>query len=108
MTSSITTTAVSAAAAAANNAPVAVDDSGGVTNGGTVVVDVISNDSDPDGDALTIGSAAQGTNGTVAITAGGVTYSHDGSDSTSDTFTYTLSDCIGGTATATVTVTVAE
>ena len=43
----------------------------------------------------------------VEVTAGGLTYTHDGSDTTSDTFTYTVSDGIGGTATGTVTLTIA-
>jgi hypothetical protein len=92
---------------AVNNVPVAVDDVGDVANGGTVEIDVTSNDSDADGHTLTVDSVDQGTNGTASITSGGVTYTHDGSATTSDTFTYTVRDSNGGTATGTVTVTIA-
>jgi glucose/arabinose dehydrogenase len=77
-----------------------------VANGGTVEIDVVSNDTDADGDTLTIDSVIPGANGTAAITAGGVTYTHDGSATTSDSFTYTVSDGNGGTATGTVTLTI--
>ena len=94
--------------AAVNNVPVAVDDAGDAANAGTVEISVLANDSDADGNALTIDSVTQGNNGTAAITSGGVTYTHDGSATTSDTFTYTVSDGNGGTDTGTVTITIAE
>jgi hypothetical protein len=87
---------------------VAVDDAGDAANAGTVEISVLANDSDADGNALTIDSVTQGNNGTAAITSGGVTYTHDGSATTSDTFTYTVSDGNGGTDTGTVTITIAE
>jgi len=58
-------------------------------------------------DTLTIDSVIPGANGTAAITAGGVTYTHDGTATTSDSFIYTVSDGNGGTATGTVTLTIA-
>jgi hypothetical protein len=94
-------------AAAVNNVPVAVDDAGDAANAGTVEISVLANDTDADGDTLTIDSVTQGTNGTASITSGGVTYTHDGLATTSDTFTYTVSDGNGGTDTGTVTVTIA-
>ena len=90
-----------------NAQPVAVDDAGDAANGGTVEIDVASNDTDANRHTLTVDSVTQGTNGTVEVTAGGVTYTHDGSATTSDTFTYAVSDGNGGTATGTVTVTIA-
>lgn len=99
---------VTIAAAPVNNAPVAVADTGDVTNGGSVWIDVLANDTDADGDTLTVSFLDQGTNGTAEIHDGGVTYTHDGSATTSDTFTYTVSDGNGGTATGTVTLTIAE
>jgi VCBS repeat-containing protein len=78
---------------------------------------VLSNDSDPDvGDTLTV--TAVDTSGTVgAVTAwdgdGSFTYDPDGQfeylqagGSTTDSFTYTVSDGNGGTDTATVTITI--
>ena len=69
----------------------AVDDSSDATNGGSVEIDVTSNDVYADeGDTLAIDSVTQGTNGTLAVTTGGVTYTHDGSATTSDTATVTV------------------
>src|SRR6185369_8018773 len=48
----------------------------------------------------------QGTHGTVAFTATNVTYTPAGNYNGADSFTYTISDGKGGTATATVSVTV--
>ena len=70
-----------------NNAPVAVDDDCNVDVGGTSEINVLANDTDADGDTLTIISVTQGSNGTVTITPGGVTYVHDGSATSSDSFT---------------------
>ncbi|MEM6891353.1 MAG: Ig-like domain-containing protein, partial [Pseudomonadota bacterium] len=47
-----------------NRAPTPVDDTGGTT-GDPVVIDVLANDSDPDGDVLALASFTQGTGGTV-------------------------------------------
>ena len=57
---------------------------------------------------LSIDSVTQGVNGTVAIAPGGrVTYVHDGSATTSDSFTYVVRDGNGGTDTGTVVVAIA-
>jgi hypothetical protein len=65
----------------------------------------------PGVDTLSIDSVTQGVNGTVAISlvslGGKVTYDHDGSDTTSDSFTYTVRDGNGGTDTGTVVVAIA-
>jgi hypothetical protein len=100
-----------------NNPPVAISD-GAVTDADSAItVDapgVLVNDSDPDGDTLAV--TAVDTSGTVGtVTAwgpdGSFTYDPDGQfeylpagNSTSDSFTYTVSDGNGGTDTATVTV----
>ncbi|MEW7988969.1 MAG: Ig-like domain-containing protein [Candidatus Thiodiazotropha sp.] len=44
-----------------NDAPVASDDSVGTNEDTPVTVDVLPNDSDPDGDTLTVSSVTQGT-----------------------------------------------
>jgi large repetitive protein len=91
----------------ANAAPVAVNDTDSVAYRGTVDVDVLHNDTDNNGDALTItgvGAAAHG--GTVTPQNGKITYTAPTGFSGNDTFTYTISDGHSGTATATVTVTV--
>jgi len=72
-------------------------------------IDVLANDTDPDGGSITIASVTQPTNGTVMITNAGAdltyqpdaNYCNDGSPT--DDFTYTLN----GGSSATVRVTVA-
>ncbi|MBB1127421.1 Ig-like domain-containing protein, partial [Thiospirillum jenense] len=95
---------------AMNSAPVANDDSATVTEGESIVIDVLENDSDPDGDALAITSITHGDHGTVTITDDGleVCYTKEEDYSGSDQFEYTISDGKGGEATATVSVTVSE
>ncbi|MEL0586900.1 MAG: retention module-containing protein, partial [Candidatus Thiodiazotropha sp. (ex. Lucinoma kazani)] len=90
------------------DAPMAVDDNVGTDEDTPVTVDVLSNDSDPDGDVLTISGVTQGTNGSVTIDmmSGNPVYMPNLNFSGTDTFTYTISDGNGGTDTATVTVTV--
>lgn len=61
------------------------------------------NDSDPDGSALTIVSKTNGTKGTVAINSGTtLTYTPNTGQTGADSFTYTIADVDGLTATATV------
>ncbi len=93
-----------------NNAPTAVDDSVSTNPDVALTIDVLSNDSDPDGDSLTVGSVTQPPNGSVMINLGaqGVTYTPASNFTGTDSFSYTVSDNNGGTDTATVTVTVAD
>ncbi len=89
-----------------NNPPVAVDDSDTTPEDTPVTIDVLNNDSDSDGDMLTVDSVTQGTNGSVTNNGSDVTYTPNSSFTGADAFTYTVSDGNGGTDTATVTVTV--
>ncbi|MFV0360712.1 Ig-like domain-containing protein [Tropicimonas sp.] len=89
-----------------NSAPVAADDSAGTAFGEAVSIDVLANDSDADGDALSIDSVTQGASGSVAIAGGQVVYTPNAGFSGTDSFSYTISDGRGGTSTATVAVTV--
>ncbi|WP_139984516.1 ThuA domain-containing protein [Nocardioides litoris] len=89
---------------AANRAPVAADDSATTTTGTPVDVDVLANDTDPDGDDLTVDSATDPAHGTTAVgTDGTVRYTPDAGWTGTDTFTYTVGD---GELTDTATVTV--
>ena len=74
----------------------------------TVSISPLNNDTDVDGDNLTIVAVTQGANGTVNITGSGKTLSYKPRNgfSGTDTFNYTVSDGKGGTATAMVTVNV--
>jgi uncharacterized repeat protein (TIGR01451 family) len=91
-----------------NDPPVAVDDSATTPEGTAVTIDVLSNDSDADGDTLTVASATQGAHGSVINNGDDITYTPDSGFSGTDTFTYTVSDGNGGTDTAAVTVTVTK
>ncbi|MBV7409941.1 Ig-like domain-containing protein [Maritimibacter sp. DP1N21-5] len=88
-----------------NTNPDAVDDSASVDEDGSVVVPVLANDSDPEGDTLTVDSFTQGSNGTVSQNPDGtLTYTPNTDFNGQDSFTYTVTDGNGGTDTATVTV----
>ncbi|HVJ63500.1 MAG TPA: Ig-like domain-containing protein [Tahibacter sp.] len=90
-----------------NRPPVAQDDSASTQAATPVSINVLANDSDPDGDTLTVASVGTPSNGTAAIGANGsVTYTSAAGFSGTDTFTYTVDDGKGGTATARVTITV--
>ncbi len=68
----------------------------------------LSNDTDPDGDTLTVTGKTDGAHGTVTYTGTSVTYTPTTSYVGSDSFTYTASDGRGGTASGTVNVTVSS
>ena len=92
----------------ANNAPVAVDDSASTDTNSAVTIDVLENDSDSDGDDLTISAVGDASNGTVVNNGGDLTYTPDADFTGTDTFTYTVSDGEGGETSASVTVIVAD
>ena len=93
--------------AAANQNPVTQSDSTSTFPGTAVHVNVSSNDSDPDGDSLTVSAFTQGAHGTVScLPNGDCTYTPDVSFSGPDSFTYTVSDGHGGQAVGTVNVSV--
>ncbi|MBL9115256.1 MAG: cadherin domain-containing protein [Verrucomicrobiaceae bacterium] len=85
-----------------NRAPVAEDDFV-TSNLATVVISPLGNDSDPDGDTLTIIDV--GDPGTGSVTTDGTTITYVKDTTTfddQDGFTYTVSDGMGGTSTAAV------
>ena len=67
-----------------NDAPVAVNDSAQTNEDVAVDVDVLANDTDVDGDTLTIGPFDQGANGTVTLVAGKLRYTPDAGFTGSD------------------------
>ncbi len=90
-----------------NHPPVARDDSATVDQNSTNnPIAVLANDSDPDGDALSVTAVSMPGHGTATTTAGGVAYTPAPGYLGVDSFTYTISDGRGGSATATVHVTV--
>jgi hypothetical protein len=90
-----------------NDPPIAQDDSAATEEGTPVTIEVIDNDSDPDGDSLIVTSIRQPKHGDVDNDGTNVTYTPDSRFNGSDTFTYTISDGHGGSAMAAVTVAVA-
>ncbi|MGY8757843.1 MAG: Ig-like domain-containing protein, partial [Planctomycetota bacterium] len=87
-----------------NTIPTANFDSAATVLGVAVIIDVMANDTDADGDALDASSVvvnAQGRNGTAMVNADGtVTYSPAGAiqfgSNSTDSFTYTVNDVNGG------------
>src|SRR5207253_626071 len=117
------TATVSITVTPVNDPPVANSDSATVAEGGTVTVldstaaSVLANDTDAEGNTLTATKLSDPVHGSVTLNADGTfSYSHDGSETTSDSFTYKT--CDNGTtrappvadpkcsATATVSITV--
>jgi VCBS repeat-containing protein len=95
-----------------DGAPVVNSDTATVDEGDSVVIAVLANDTDPDGNS-TLNPASvevtQPAHGTVTVNADGtVTYQSNGDEVTSDSFTYTVRDDLGALSdTATVTVSIA-
>jgi hypothetical protein len=93
--------------AAANGAPDAVDDPATVAeDSGANLIDVLANDTDANGDTLTVTAVTQGAHGSVANNGTSVSYTPAADYFGSDSFTYTIDDGNGESDTATVTVTV--
>ena len=104
-----------------NRAPILLDDVAGVSRGGTISGNVVSNDFDADGDLVEVtsiedeilGQSLDGTYGTLVLDSDG-SYNYTSNPRAGlprqgpaqDTFTFTESDGHGGTAQATLTITI--
>jgi hypothetical protein len=89
-----------------NDAPVATSDTAVTGEDNAVTINVLANDTDVDGNTLTV-TAAKATNGSVVIDAKGtLTYTPNANFNGSDTISYSIADGAGGTASAAVAVTV--
>ncbi len=86
--------------------PNAVDDAVVTAEDTPVVVNVLGNDTDADGDPLAVTAVTSGAHGGVALAGATVIYTPNLDYAGGDTFTYTIDDGHGGTDTATVAVTV--
>ena len=100
------TTSEATATTLANQAPVANADTATVANNSRVLINVLANDTDPEADPLSVTAVTPATHGLASFTATGVTYQPASGFVGIDSFTYTLSDGLGGSASATVTVNV--
>ncbi|TMG21631.1 MAG: tandem-95 repeat protein [Chloroflexi bacterium] len=104
-----TTTAqgsVSISVTAINHPPVANADSATVAEDGSVDVDVLANDTDVDGNTLSLTGVGAASHGATSVVAGKARYVPAANYNGSDSFTYTVSDGNGGTAQGTVSITV--
>lgn len=91
-----------------NTAPVAVNDTASARPGTPLTIAVLRNDSDADGDTLTLTEVGSPEHGEAAISGSSIIYTATAGYSGTDTFVYTVSDGNGGTDSATVTVTVSN
>lgn len=89
-----------------NRAPTAVNDTITTMQNQSITFDPRANDSDPEGQALSVALAWGAQNGALNSTATSITYTPSAGYYGSDSFTYTIVDGFGGSATATVSVTV--
>jgi hypothetical protein len=90
-----------------NRAPTANDDAATVLADTAIIIDLLANDTDGDGDPLTITGLDQPTNGRLQDHGDGrVTYTPDAGFTGEDSFTYTVADGSGGSDSATATISV--
>ncbi len=84
-----------------NDAPVAGDDTATVNEAGSIVIDFTGNDSDADNvldlNSITVISGP-GYGSLIDNGDGTLTYTHNGSETSSDSFTYTIDDVSGATS----------
>jgi len=92
-----------------NQPPVANADYFSASASSNMSLLVLANDTDPNNNTLTVTGVGTATGGTASVAMGGgyVVYDAPGTPGTY-TFTYTVSDGLGGTASATVTVDVSS
>ena len=90
-----------------NDPPQAVDDAAETSEDTPVTIAVLANDSDPDGDPLTVVEVSSPTHGTAVVAdTGAVEYTPESDYHGTDRFTYVVGDESGLTAQAAVEVTV--
>lgn len=83
-----------------NNAPVAQNDLLEIAQNQTVAIDVLANDSDPDGDSLTITGPGAPLHGSASVVDNKVRYKPDPDYVGVDMFSYTIQDPKGAYASA--------
>ena len=102
----------SPASSGSNQAPVAANDSGfSVSQNSTITIAasaLLANDTDPNGDNLTITGVSNGVNGTASFNAqtNAVTFTPNSGYTGPASFTYAISDGRGGSASASASLTV--
>lgn len=91
-----------------NKTPVTVRDTATITRGAAVTVSVLTNDRDPNGDALTITSVSKPKFGTATTDGRTITYTPNANFVGKDSFTYIVSDGKGGAAAGAVEINVID
>lgn len=90
-----------------NNPPVAANDGASTQQDAAVIIKVLANDSDPDGDTIGVSAISGVSNGSAKLNADGtVTFTPASGFSGSAGFGYSIADGRGGSASASVAVTV--
>ncbi len=100
------TATVSVTVAPVNDPPLGADDTAATNEDEPVTIAVLGNDSDIDGDKLTVTAASTQTGSVVINPDGTLTYKPAPDFSGTGTIVYTIDDGNGGTDSATVTVAV--
>ena len=98
------TATVSVSISPVNDRPIANPDTAQTYRNQAVTISVLANDTDVDGDILSLTSATQGSNGATTLSGTAVKYTPKSGFTGTDSFTYRVSDGKGETATGTVTV----
>jgi hypothetical protein len=95
---------------AGNTPPIAADDAASTALNTLLTIDVLANDADADGDALTVASISMGgsTSGNVSNNTADVTYTPDTNFCGTASFQYQATDGTDSSNNATVTVTVGD
>ncbi len=92
---------------AVNDNPLASDDSVIAVEGTDLVIDVLANDVEPEGDSLTVSTVSTPGHGALILNGDNTfTYTSTAGYLGLDNFTYQISDGLGGTSEATVTISV--
>ncbi len=87
--------------------PNAVNDSATTPQGAAITINVLSNDTDPQNQALDVTTATDPPHGTAVVNANNsITYTPDAGHSGTDSFSYTVRDPDGNTDTANVLMTI--
>ncbi len=99
---------VTVSVSATNQPPNAIDDFAVTGPDELVVIDVLANDVDPDGDLLSVAAVGSPARGSVVLNGDGtISYTPDNGFAGLDAFAYTATDGVGGTDSGTVTISVA-
>src|SRR5690606_36625183 len=89
-----------------NDPPVARNDSVSTTRGKAVTISVLDNDTDPDGDPLTVAITKQPSKGAGSVDSGKIIYAPSSNFTRQDSRTYQITDAEGLSSSAVVTINV--